>query len=431
MSKFEQAMTSLAEKIEKHLAPPLVKLGNQRHFAAIRAALIRTIPIIIVGSIPLILVNLPFETLSNFMAPYADALTLLQTMTFGFMGLFLTMSLGVEMAKMYDDLDDIMVSITTVASYLIVASPVNLAEGTLQISGLSAAGMFASFLVSIVVVEFMHLAYKYNITIRMPKQVPDNIANTFESLVPMAILVTFFWLIRIVLGIDIYSIINNLISPLVIVADTWYAAVVITLLMQALWFVGIHGGSFTIWGVMYPFLFANIAENAAAAAAGTVIPHIITEPFFYTYTMLGGVGMTLPLIFIWWKSKSATLREVSKVSLVPGIFCINEPVLFGVPIVLNPIMMIPFVFLTTVVGSLYGYIITSLGWVSPAIVQIPWSTPPLIQPYLSTGGDWRAVVAQLILIVYAFIVWYPFAKLFEKQQVAIENQESIENKEKR
>lgn len=429
-SKFESSLEKFGLKLEKYIAPPLVKLGNQRHFAAIRAALIRTIPLIIVGSLPLILTNLPIEFLANMMKPYADSLNVLFNMSFGFISLFLAISLGAEMAKMYDELEVTTVSIVTVACYLIVVSPINLVEGVIAVEGLSAKGMFAAFIVSVIVTEFMHFALKHNIAIRMPKRVPENISKSFGALVPMAILLCVFWFTRIILNFDLYALINSLISPLLVVADTWYAALICAFLLQALWFVGIHGGSFTVWGVMYPFLLSNIAENATAAAAGKPIPHILTEPFFYTYAMIGGVGLTLPLVFIWWKSKSVTLREVAHISAIPGIFCINEPVMFGAPIVLNPIMLIPFIFGTTVVGTLYGYIITTLGWVSPAIIQIPWTTPPLLQPYLATGGDWRAVIAQLILIIFAFIMWYPFAKMWERRCIEEERETEITESKK-
>lgn len=419
-SKFEARMDKVGQWIERKIAPPLVKMGNQRHFAAIRAALIRTIPLIIVGSIPLILTNLPVKAWAEAMAPINDKLNVLYSMTFGFTTLWLAISLGSELAKMYEEQDPTMVSIITVCSYLITVEPINLETGALGTTGLSAKGMFALFIVGIIVVEFMHFAYKHNIIIRLPKSVPANISQSFASLLPMGILFVFFWVVRVILNFDVSALISAIISPIITASDTWYAAFICVLFLQLLWFVGIHGGSFTVWGVMYPFLLANIADNAAAAAAHQVIPHIITEPFFYSWTMIGGVGITLPLVFLWLRSKSVTLREVSRVSLIPGIFCINEPVMFGTPIVLNPLMFLPFVFGTSLLGTMYGYILTRIGWVSPAIIQIPWTTPPLIQPFLATGGDWRAVVAQAILIVIMTFIWYPFAKLWEKRMVEME-----------
>lgn len=401
--------------IEQYLAPPLVRMGNQRHFAAIRAALIRTIPLIIIGSLPLIMTSLPVESLANVMAPYAEKLNILYAMTMNFMTLYLAISLGSELARMYEELDAVIVSIVTVACYIITVAPVNLADNVLDVTGFSAKGMFTLFVVAIIVVEFMHFAYKHNIIIRLPKSVPHGIAQSFASLLPMALLLVFFWMLRVIIGFDLNSVLNMVVSPLLAVTDTWYAALICALLLQLLWFVGIHGGSFTVWGVMYPFLLANIADNAAAVAAKEAVPHILTEPFFYSWTMIGGVGMTLPLVIIWMRSRSAHLKEVARLSLIPGIFCVNEPVMFGVPIVLNPLMFLPFVFLTSVLGTMYGYVLTAIGWISPAYVQIPWTTPPLLQPYLSTGGDWRNVIAQAVLFVIMGIIWYPFAKLYEKR----------------
>lgn len=422
-NKFEATMDKFSSWIEQYIAPPLVKMGNQRHFAAIRAALIRTIPLIIIGSLPLILTSLPVESLANAMAPYAEKLNILYAMTMNFMTLYLAISLGAELARMYDEQDATIISIVTVACYVITVAPVNLADNVLDVTGFSAKGMFTLFVVAIIVVEFMHFAYKHNIIIRLPKSVPHGIAQSFASLLPMALLLVFFWLLRVIIGFDLNSVLNMVVSPLLAVTDTWYAALICALLLQLLWFVGIHGGSFTVWGVMYPFLLANIADNAAAVAAGTAVPHILTEPFFYSWTMIGGVGMTLPLVVLWMKSKSPHLREVARLSIIPGIFCVNEPVMFGVPIVLNPLMFLPFVFLTSLLGTMYGYILTAIGWISPAYVQIPWTTPPLLQPYLSTGGDWRNVVAQAILIVLMGIIWYPFAKLYERRCIAEEGEE--------
>ncbi len=419
-NKFEATMDKMSGLIERYIAPPLVAMGNQRHFAAIRAALIRTIPLIIIGSLPLILTSLPVESWANAMAPYAEKLNVLYTMTMNFMVLYLAISLGAELARMYEELDSTIVSIVTVACYVITVAPVDMETNTLEVTGFSAKGMFTLFVVAIIVVEFMHFAYKHNIIIRLPKSVPSGISQSFASLLPMAILLVFFWVLRVVVGFDLNSLLNMIVSPLLAVSDTWYAAFICALLLQLLWFVGIHGGSFTVWGVMYPFLLTNIAENAEAVAAGSAMPHILTEPFIYSWTMIGGTGMTLSLIVLWLRSKSAHLREVSRLSLIPGIFCVNEPVMFGVPIVLNPLMFVPFVFLTSLLGTMYGYVLTSLGWISPAYVQIPWTTPPLLQPYLSTGGDWRNVVAQAILIVLMVIIWYPFAKVYERRCIAEE-----------
>ncbi len=419
-SKFERFLDRIGQWVETKLAPPLVKFGNQRHMAAIRAAFMRSIPFIIVGSVPLILTNLPIEALAKIFEPFANELNIFFAMSFNFLSLWVAISLGAEMAKMYK-LDETIGSVVTVACSLVVVAPIDLATNTINVRGISVHGLFAIFVVGIIVGEFMNFANKKNITIRMPKGVPSNISSSFGALVPMAILMTFFWFLRVVLGFELAEFLSMIISPLLILQDTWFGILVAVLVLQALWFVGIHGGSFTVWGVLYPFLIANIAENTAASVAGQALPRVFTEPFVFTWIMIGGVGSTIPLVLIWWKSKSATLREVARLSLGPGIFNINEPIVFGAPIAFNPILFIPFM-LAGVVGSMYAYFLTRLGFITASFIPTPWTTPALINPYLSTGGDWLAVIAQVFLLVLLFLIWYPFAKLWEKKMIIQEEE---------
>lgn len=417
-------MEKIGSWVETHLAPPLVKFGNQRHMAAIRAAFIRSIPFIIVGSVPLILMNLPIPALADLLAPYVDKLNVLYSMSFNFISLWVAISLGAEMAKMYK-LNETIGSVVTVACALIVVCPIDLKTNSIEVTGISVKGLFAIFIVGVLVGEFMRFADKHNITIRMPKGVPESISSSFGALVPMAILMTFFWFVRIILNFDLTEFINTIISPLLVLQDTWYGVLICVLLLQLLWFVGIHGGSFTVWGVCYPLLMTNIAENTAAAAAGQPLPHVFTEPFVFTWVMIGGVGCTLPLIVIWFRSRSATLREVARLSAGCGIFNINEPVIFGAPIAFNPIMFVPFM-LSGVFGAMYAYTLTRLGWITASYISTPWTTPLLVNPYLSTGGDWRAVIAQAILLVILFFIWYPFAKIWERRMIEQESTGEIE-----
>lgn len=403
--------------MEQRVAPPLVKFGNQRHMSAIRSAMIRIIPLIIVGSIPLIFTSIPFEAVADIFAPMAPALNILNGMTMGFMSLFLAVSLGAELAKTYK-MEPVTVAMVSLASFLIMAAPIE--DGAMSVGNFGGGGMFTVFITTIIVAEFMRFCRDKKIGIKMPEQVPETISASFSALVPMAVLLVFFWVISVVLKFDLTAILSKIISPLMSLTDTWYAVVICTLFLTALWFVGIHGGSFTVWGVLYPFLVAGIAENAAAHAANEEMVRVFTEPFVFNWIMIGGVGCTLPLIVIYWKSKSIRLREVSRVELAPGLFNINEPFVFGIPIVLNPIMLIPFVGISIFAG-LYGYILTRLGLIGTTFVQTPWSIPPLIGPYLSTGGDWRAVIAQAVLIVLVGMMWYPFAKLWEKKCIEEEN----------
>ncbi len=422
VSRFETTMEQIGKWVERYIAPPLLALGNQRHFNAIRGGLIRIIPLIIVGSLPLILTNLPFPALSEAMKPYADPLNTLYTMTFGFIGMLLSVSVGAEMARMYK-LEPIMTAVISLVCFLITNAPVDLKNGTMSIGFFSASGMFTALVIAVIVAEVMRFMRDKNLTIKMPPGVPENIAASFSALIPMCILIVFFWVLRVLLGFELTVLLNKIVSPLLVMSDTWYAVVISGLLLMGLWFVGIHGGSLTVWGALYPFLVANLAENAQAASAGLPIPHVFTEPFLFTYGIVGGTGMTLPLVLFWWKSRSARLRQVSRLELGPAIFNINEPLVFGSPIVLNPLFFIPYVFGSTTLGFLYGYILIRLGWVTAPYIAVPWTTPLLIQPYLSTGGDWRAVIAQAVIIIITGLIWLPFAKIWERRCIAEESSE--------
>lgn len=411
----EGLMAGFGQWLERYLVPPLVAFGNQRHFVAIRAGLIRVIPIIIVGAIPLVLTNLPVESWAQAMAPYADVLNLLFQMTFGFLGLWVAISVGAEMGRIYK-LDVTMMSVVTTVSFILAVAPVNMADGTLPYAYFGATGMFTAFVVAIICAEVTRLMRDHGLVIRMPSGVPENIAASFSALFPLFVLLFGFWFTRHVLNFELATAIATIIQPLVVVADSWIAVTVAMLITQLLWFVGIHGGSITIWGVLYPLLLANIAANAEAQAAGQPLPHIFTEPFNFIYGMPSGVGITLPLVlFFIFAARSERLKAIGKMSIGPGIFNINEPVTFGTPIIMNPLLFIPFVLLTSTLGYVIGYAATAWGLVSATFVQVPWTTPPLVNAYLATGGDVRSVVLQAGILVLSGLVWYPFFRIWDRR----------------
>jgi len=281
--------------------------------------------------------------------------------------------------------------------------------------------MFTAIVVAIIVAEVLRFMRDKGLVIKMPAGVPENIGASFSSLFPMLILFAFFWLLRNVIGFNLVDLLNKIVSPLLVLSDTFLGVFLAGLILCLLWFVGIHGGSLTVWGVLYPFLLANIAENAAAVSAGGVPTKAFTEPFVFIYGMPSGVAITMPLILMWWRSKSVRLREVAHVAFGPGIFNINEPVNFGAPLILNPIMFMPFVFGSTLFGMCYGFVLIKLGLVTAPYIQTPWTTPMFFNAYLSTGGDWRTVIAQLVMLIIVSAIWYPFAKTWERRLVEEEN----------
>lgn len=186
---------------------------------------------------------------------------------------------------------------------------------------------------------------------------------------------------------------------------------------QVFWVIGIHGNQM-VKPIREPLLLASIAVNTEAFNAGKEVPNIITMPFWDMYMSIGGSGVTIGLLIaILIVGKRDDMKEITKLSLAPGIFNINEPVIFGMPIMLNPILAIPFIVTPLVTGTI-GYVATYFGFAAKAVVMIPWPTPPIISAYLATAGDIGAVVTQIICIIVSILIYLPFVKISNKQHLS-------------
>jgi len=289
--------------------------------------------------------------------------------------------------------------------------------------------LLVAILVGILSTETMRFFRGSRFSIRLPKTVPSNVKRAFEALVPAFLLVTALWLLEWFISshtfIDptthklthdtIPILVMRAFEPLVMVQDSYPAALLEIVLMMLLWSVGIHGMN-VVMAMAMPFWMATIGMNAAnpATAHG-----IVTEPFFHIFTHLGGSGATWPLVIYMLRSKSSQLRTVGKVALGPAIFNINEPVTFGVPMALNPLMMIPFVLVPVVIVTV-NYLAFSLGLVHVPLVMQPFTVPVGISGFIATGGDIRASVLQAVNLVISALLYYPFFKAWERILVARE-----------
>ena len=194
------------------------------------------------------------------------------------------------------------------------------------------------------------------------------------------------------------------------------------ILITFFWSFGIHGVSI-IGTLARPLWLQLIDANTAAQAAGEAIPHIAAEPFFQWFVWVGGSGATIGLaILLAVASKSAYAKALGKATIVPAIFNINEPIIFGAPIVLNPILIIPFMLAPLVLGTL-SWFAMSMGLVSKVVLIAPWTLPGPIGAYLSTGGDWRAAVLNIICIAISVVIYYPFFRMYDRKQLELEGVE--------
>ena len=278
--------------------------------------------------------------------------------------------------------------------------------------------MITAIIIGLVVGSIYSWFMKKEITIKMPEGVPSSVANSFASLIPGAFLITGALIIYIffknVMDTTMVEFIYKIIqTPLQGMTDSIYGVIAYCLIATILWWFGVHGGTI-VTGIMLPILLSNISTNQAIVDSGNALTiqngaHIVTDQFTSAYINLTGTGITLGLvIYMVFFAKCQQFKQMGKLALIPGIFNINEPVIFGTPIVMNPFLLAPFVLTPTVVGILM-YLVVGSGLVPPfSGVVVPWTCPAIISGFLL--GGWKMALSQAVILVISFCIYFPFIR---------------------
>ncbi|WP_279263221.1 PTS sugar transporter subunit IIC [Enterococcus durans] len=420
--------------IERRIMPVANRIGTQRHMTAIRKGIIATMPLTIVGSFFTILLNIPIESVASVIEPYREILDIPFRYTVGILALYATFGIASSLAKSYK-LDSLTAGILALMSFLIVAAPplrvVEDLEGVtagryINIANLGSGSLFGAIVTAIVSVEIYRFFIEKKITIKMPDGVPPEVTNSFVALIPGAVILIFFWVVRHMLGFDLNGFLSQLLMPLkgVLAGNSLFGGLLTVFLICFFWVLGIHGPA--IMGpVIRPFWDISIAENIDAFNAGTNaqnMPNIFTEQFLQWFVWIGGAGTTLALVVLFMFSKSKYLKSLGRLSILPGLFNINEPMIFGAPIVMNPVLGIPFIVAPLVTTTL-SYILTVSGVVPMMVARLPFAMPAPIAAWMST--NWSVVAGVLVVVNFliTLAIYYPFFKVFEKQQLAREAEE--------
>lgn len=396
--------------------------------AAIRKGIISTLPLTIVGSFFTILSNMPIPAVAHFLAPYQEILDIPFRFTVGILSLYATFGIASSLAR-YDKLDPLTIGIIGVMAFLVatakplhVLKPQGIVEAGryLNIANLSASSLFAAIVTALVSVEIVHYFTKHNITIKMPDGVPPEVANSFAGLFPAAVVLILFWLVRHLLGFNIATFLSSLLMPLkgILAGNSLGGGILTILFITIFWTLGIHGTAI-MDPIIRPFWEMAIAKNMTEFQAGTNVHHlstIFTEQFLQWFVWIGGAGGTLALVILFLFSKSNYLKELGRLALLPGLFNINEPVMFGAPIVLNPILAIPFI-IAPIVTAVIAYFATISGLVPMMMARLPFSFPAPIAALMSTNWSWQALVLSLVNFMVDLVIYYPFFKVFEYQQL--------------
>ncbi len=407
------------------------KIQGQRHINAIKNGFTDLMPIIIVGSLCTLLSNVVCNTTEGYvslanlpgMAWLGSLRPIFDAANYGTMNMIaigvcvlVSMELGMTLGQ-----NDWAIPVTALACYISVVDTSN----GLSSSVTAAAGLFVALIVSLVATElYCKLVNSGKLSIHMPDSVPSNVAKSFSILLPCAVVIfaisAFGFAFTALTGMMIPdAIIKFIQTPLSGIMTHPLGILVIAFMCSLLWVFGIHGPN-TLNGIYEPIFLAAYAENEAAYAAGMAAPNIVCSPFWSTFFSLTGSGITGGLLIaIFLFSKREDFKAIAKLALPCGIFNINEPLIFGIPIVMNPMLMIPFM-LSPLASVGIGYILTAIGFCPKLVVNAPWTTPPFLCGFLAGGGSITAGISQIIVILVAAVIYTPFVIALNNQEVPTE-----------
>jgi PTS system cellobiose-specific IIC component len=434
---FRKEGNLMKDKLQNVLLSISAKVESNKYLGSIKEAFTMFVPFIIVGSFGSML-NILVAGANGlakwvpWLSKLSPAFTTINFVTISCMSLPIAFLIGYKLAEK-EQVPQLESGLIGLLSYLAVcpntiSTVVEGLKDPVVSSGLGsgvigAQGLFVSMIMSILAVKLFKVLTNIDaIKIKMPDSVPTGIARSFNILIPIFIIITVFsvagCLFNAYTGNYINVWIYNIIQvPLQALANTTVGIVILSLVNQIFWFLGIHGGM-VIEGVRGPLSAAGIAENISAVQAGGVATNILTRGFWTSFVVVGGGGITLSLliaIFIF--SKREDHKSIAKFSLIPGICGINEPVVFGLPLVLNPIFAIPFI-INSAIAALIAIGATNIGFITCGILDCPPGLPVFITGFISYG--FNGIIVQAIILAVTFVIWIPFVLLSNKQ-VEIEN----------
>lgn len=423
---------SIGNTLNEKVVPQIMKFVNTKGLQALKDGVLFTLPLNMVGSIFLLIAQFPSKTFTNFLISifgenWTEPLFKVQDSTMNVIALVTVLAIAYTYAKNegYEPLSAGIISLVvffiTTPSWRMFeatkgADPV-LVNKVIPLDWTGGKGMIAAIIIGLSVGAAYSWFMKKDIKIKMPEGVPTGVVNAFSAIIPAAVIFTVSDIIYIIFkyGLNttaiewIYKVIQ---TPLQGVSDSPLGVVVIAFCIPFLWFFGIHGSTI-IGGIVQGLLTANTMDNLALSKTGQLTlengAHIVTQQFLDNFINMTGAGETIGLVLcMLFIAKSAQYKELGKLAVVPGAFNINEPILFGTPIVLNPIMGVPFMIVPLINGLLlYGSI--AIGLLPPmGGVMPPWTTPPILSGFLI--GGWKYALAQAVLLVIATAIYLPFFK---------------------
>ena len=417
-------MNGFMDKLAEKIMPLANKLGQNRYLTVLRDAFMLSFPLTMFGSIVVVINNLPFfndATKGMLSELFGNG----QNATMSIMSVFVTFGIGYYLSESYE-VEGIFGGAVSFASFLILTPFVMSLEngeeigGVLSLDRLGAKGMFIGMIAAFIAAEIYCRITKRGWQIKMPDGVPPAVTKSFAALIPAVMTLTVFLIVNAIMtGVfhaNLHDVIYEVIQkPLTGLGSSLPATLLALFLVQFLWFFGLHG-QIIVNSVMDPIWNTLMLDNLEAYKAGDPLPHIISKPFMETFTVgLGGSGMTLAVVILMaFVLKKKQYRDVGRLALAPGIFNVNEPAIFGLPIVLNATILIPWVLAPLVVTTV-NYLVMAAGIVPPPTgVSVPWTVPFVASGILATNS-WLGGALQVLDFIIVGFIWYPFLRILDKQ----------------
>lgn len=411
--------------LNEKLMPVAAKMAANKFLIAVRDGITLAMPLIIIGSLLMVIATgFAIPPLEKWLGDMGIAAYLWKgsDSSFGLIGLVASFGIAHSLTKQYQ-VDGVPAGIVSLSTFILVTPFVSGEAGNgMPTTYMAAQGLFVAIILGLINGWVYQWFINHNIQIKMPESAPPAISKSFSAILPGAALLV-GWLI--VYGVlDAFGLPNLhmlaktvLGTPLGLLGNNIVGVIILVLCCSSLWFVGLHGGNI-VNKIMEPIWLANLGENAEAFRAGEPLKHIFTTPFMDNFVYIGGAGATIGLVLaLAWlarrKHASKQAKTLAPLTVVPGLFNINEPTMFGLPVVLNILLLIPFV-LAPIVNLVVAYAAMATGLVPLTYTAPGWTTPPIISGFLATGSI-RASVLQIVLIVLDILIYLPFIASVEKR----------------
>lgn len=418
----------MKEFLNDKVVPKIMSFINTKPISALKDGLLYAMPMMIIGSVFLLLAFFPYQPIADWFAQIGltPVLSQVYESTFNLMAMIAAIGIAYTYVK-NENFPALPAGVISLCSFILI-QPSSLITDQGEVGGvilrtwIAGKGMIGAILVGL----FTGIIYTYflrkKLTIKLPAGVPMGVANSFTALIPGPVIIMLTAVIYALTELFwqttpielIYAVIQ---TPLQGLTDSFGGVLIVCFMIPFLWFFGVHGSTI-VSGIMTPLLSANTAENQAILAAGKELTlengaHIVTIQFMDNFVIMTGAGITIGIaIYLTFLAKSKQGKQIGKLSIGPAIFNINEPITFGLPIVLNPLMIVPFILMPMLVGTIqYWAIYFGLVPMYGGVLA-PWTTPPILSGLIV--GGWRAALLQAIILVLSTLVYFPFIRVVDK-----------------